>query len=178
MPGSSQKASRRRDEKDLDLERLMIFVGGAGLSALAAWRLGPSLAASVDALAAAAGVCATFAGFIIAVLTILGDATALLPGSWRIASIQTREIASRFRRLQFIFSVFLGASFSSILMLAVHGQKQEWVVGAAYLNCFLVVYAFFASLELPKSLRSIHRERTAAVIESRKSLPHSGESQG
>lgn len=171
MPASSAKASRPRDKKDIDLERLVIFVGGAVFSALTAWRLGPSLAGSVEALAAAAGVCATFAGFIIAVLTILGDATALLPGSWRVASIQTREIASRFRRLQFIFSIFLCASFSSILMLSLKDQEANWVDWAGYINCFLVVYAFFTSFELPKSLRSIHKERTAAVIESRKGAP-------
>jgi len=130
--------------------------------------LSPSLAQSNDALAAAAGVSATFAGFIIAVLTILGDASALLPGSWRVASIQTREIAGRFQRLQFIFYVFLGATFSSILMLAVINEKMPWIEWAAYLNGFLICYAFFTSFELPKALRSIHRERTAAIVESRK----------
>lgn len=168
MPASSRKESRPRDQKEFDLERVVIFVGGAGLSALVSWQLSSSLVGSVDALAAAAGVCATFAGFIVAVLTILGDASALLPGSWRVASIQNREIVSRFQRLQFIFAVFLGAAFSSILMLAVRERGSEWVEWAAYVNCFLVSYAFFTSLELPKSLRSIHRERAAAMIESRK----------
>lgn len=168
MPASSAKASQRRNRKDLDLTRLIIFGGGAALSGAASYLLSPSLAQSNDALAAAAGVSATFAGFIIAVLTILGDASALLPGSWRVASIQTREIAGRFQRLQFIFYIFLGATFSSILMLTVITENMPWIKWAAYLNGFLICYAFFTSFELPKALRSIHRERTAAIVESRK----------
>lgn len=168
MLGSSQKASRRRRGKSIDFARLCIFLGGGVSAALTSWRLAPALSDSVDALAAAAGVCATFAGFIIAVLTILGDASALLPGSWRVVSIQTREIVGRFQRLQFIFAVFLGASFSSILLLAVKDRSTGWVDWASYINCFLVAYAFFISFELPKALRSIHAERVAAIIESRK----------
>lgn len=162
MPSNVVKKS------DIDWIRLIIFVGGLPISILLAGDIHKQFSSNSDAMAAVAGVCATFAGFIVAILTLLGDAAALLPGSWRIASAHVAEINNRFGRLQYIFFCYLFCSFFSLYCMVTENVLTPAREFIGYMTCVNVIYCFIISFELPRSLKTIQRERADAVIAARK----------
>lgn len=155
-------------KKAISFGRLALFILGAPFSLLGAWPIYERYSQSEEALSAVAGVCATFAGFIVAMLTILGDATALLPGSWRLASSQAVEIHRRSLRLQFIFYCYLLAAFSAIFVLVTVNDFTQIRTIIAYFSCSLIIYCVIVSFELPNSLNSIKQDRLNAVVETRR----------
>ena len=60
-----------------------------------------------DALNIMVTVFSILAGIMIAVITVLGDPSALYGGSWRIANAHHREIRRRLGRLALLFYVYL-----------------------------------------------------------------------
>lgn len=151
-----------------DAGRVLLFIFGLPVSAILALPLYERYSQSVDALAATAGVSATFAGFIVAILTLLGDASALLPGNWRVASAQSAEIHVRFRRLQFIFFCYLILCFSAIFLLITQNDFTPPRVYIAYASCSLLWYCLIVTFEMPKSLNSIRADRAKALMANRR----------
>ncbi len=149
------------------LWRIFAFGGGIPAAMMAAWPIFHKYIESENALVATAGVCATFAGFIVAILTILGDASALLPGNWRLAALQAEEIESRSTRLKFTFFCYLASSFLSIYMLAVFKECGPARYIPGFFLTSLVIYSLIISSDLPTTLRSIQQDRISAIIEQR-----------
>ena len=152
----------------IDWGRATLLVVGVVLGLLSAILLSEPIATNADLLIGIAGVSATFSGFIIAVKTLLGDASAILPGSWRFGLVQSKEIARRFARLNAIFSLYVISTFASLAFAAfANAAHRIWPVDAAL--TFLLAFTATMTLELPRSLRSIQQERIDAMIEARRS---------
>ena len=107
------------------------------------------------------------AGFLIAVMSLLGDPS-ILPGSWRISVASKTKIETKLIRHKWLFYLYLltlAVIFVSTLI------KEE----LPQLNCYLErVYfalattAFLLSFRLPSSLMSVQMDRVEAVIGMRK----------
>jgi hypothetical protein len=155
------------NRREIDPFRLIIFLcaiaGGLGLS----FQFGDVLSRNVQALSAVAGLSATFAGFIIAVKTLLGDASALLPGNWRLAVAQSEEIKFRFNRLSIFFYIFSFCAFVPIILIITKDDHSIW--RALLSKIFSVAFGAVAVMviELPRSLRSIQQDRIDAIVRGR-----------
>lgn len=146
--------------------RILVFFGGIPVALTIGTLLSGPFLKSENALSATAGLSGTFAGFIVAILTILGDASALLPGNWRVAALQAEEIENRALRLRVIFFCYLASAFLSIYMIGLaETDTGSGIIGILYAS--LVVYCFIISVELPTTLRSIQQDRVSAIIEQR-----------
>lgn len=151
----------------IDRVRIALLLSGVGFGTLAAVFLSRPLATNADLLIGIAGVSATFSGFIIAVKTLLGDASAMLPGNWRLGVVQSREIARRFTRLNLIFSLYVISTFACLAFAAFAAAPiRFWPADAAL--AFVLAFTATSTLELPRSLRSIQQERMDAIIEARR----------
>lgn len=163
----SMPASMPNSGANLDRVRIALLVSGIGFGILAAVFLSRPLATNANLLIGVAGVSATFSGFIIAVKTLLGDVSAMLPGNWRLGVVQSREIARRFTRLNLIFSLYVISTFACLAFAAFADEPTRFWPADAVL-AFILAFTAVSTLELPRSLRSIQQERMDAIIEARR----------
>lgn len=107
------------------------------------------------------------AGFLIAIMTLLGDAS-LLPGGWKLAESRRKAISAKLIRQKWLFYLYLmtlSVIFASSLLNAKYPIVSE-CLERIYFG--LAVTAFFLSFRLPASLMAVQLDRVDAVIGARR----------
>jgi hypothetical protein len=155
------------DPVRIDRGRVTLLLSALTLSVLAALYLGKPFATDSEVLVGTAGVSATFAGFIIAVKTLLGDPSTLFPGSWRLGVVQSRDIERRSARLTMLFGLYVLSTFGCLAFATFSDSVKRVPLADASL-AFLVSFTAIMTLEIPKSLRGIQSERIEAAIRARR----------
>lgn len=122
------------------------------------------------ALTVMATVFSVFAGFTIAITTLLGDPGGLYPGSWRIASAHRRQVRRRLRRQAVLFYVYLlvlGLAFAAALLGNIKGDSElaRWFERIAL---SFGAGAFVWSLALPLSVFRANVGRLDAEVDTRR----------
>ena len=133
----------------------------------------PFIFHNYDAVSIFVTVYTVFAGFLVAVIAILGDPTLLPEGSWREAENHRDDIEARLIRHTYLFGLYLttiGLIFVSALLKdapvnIVSTCVKDWIIRA---HLALGVAAFLLSLALPKMLMDIQRIRVDAEISRRR----------
>ena len=130
---------------------------------------------NTNALNILATVFSVFAGFIIAIVTVLGNPTILYSGSWRMASAHRRQLRSKLRRQIALFYVYLsilGLTFASALLDNIEGCSliADWV---ARIALSLGAGAFVWSFALPFSIFRASMDSLDEGVESRRRPGHS-----
>lgn len=155
------------DAAKIDRGRVTLLLLAVAISITAALLVGKPFATNAEVLVGAAGVSATFAGFIITVKTLLGDPSALLPGSWRLGIVQSREIELRSARLTMLFALYVLSTFGCLAFAALADNVKRVPLADAAL-VFLVAFTAVMTLEIPQSLRRIQSERIEAAVRARR----------
>lgn len=106
------------------------------------------------------------AGFLIAVMTLLGDQS-VLPGSWRIAEAKMYAIKVQLVRQKWLFYSYLGTLALIFLAALLEKQFPTVVTYIERLYFGLSVTSFCMSFRLPSTLMEVQLERVNAVIEAR-----------
>lgn len=148
---------------------LLCFIIGGFVSYFAA----PFIYDNDDAVGIFVTVYTVFAGFLVAVIAVLGDPTLLPAGSWRAAENQRRAMERRLIRHTYLFVLYLitiGVIFVGTLLKDAPAEiisvsVKQWI---SRTHLFLGVSAFLLSLALPKMLMDLQRTRTEAEIEKRR----------
>lgn len=152
----------------LDWKRAVLLGVGA-VAGIATGVYGQTLIhGNVQATQIIVTVFTVLAGFLVAIITIMGDPSAFLPGSWRIASKQRLAMRRRLRRQKLLFYVYLvtlALVFATMLVRDI-APAITAVLERVYLG--LAVAGFIWSLGLPTALMSIQEERVDVVIEARR----------
>jgi len=108
------------------------------------------------------------AGFLVAVMTLLGDQSTL-PGGWRMAAIYQTRITARLTRQKWLFCLYLitlTVIFASSLLSETKHLDQITLLERVYFG--LATTAFMLSFRLPWTLMEIQVERLNSVIAQRK----------
>lgn len=143
------------------------------ISALAAYYGQPFVGGNADAIVVLTTVMTVFAGFLVAIIAVLGDPSTLPKGSWHGVELRRPRLVSSVIRHASLFYVYLVAI--ALLFIGVLVSKEPssvvplWVktwVERGYL--FFGVFSFLLTLGLPKSLANIQIARTDAEIERRR----------
>ena len=107
------------------------------------------------------------AGFLIAIMTLLGDQS-VLPGSWRIAEAQKRAIKSKLTRQKWLFYCYL----ATLSLIFVHTLlKVKYPCESVWLERLYFGFAttsFILSFKLPSTLMSVQTDRIDAVVGARR----------
>lgn len=126
------------------------------ISALSGYFMQPMVSGNKDAINTIVTVFSILAGFLIAVITFIGD-----PGlrGWKELQLNKRTVQaklSRHRMLFYLYLVTLGLAMAMFLLPEKFIEIRLWLerffVGAA-------TFVFLASFALPKSLSSLQMER-------------------
>ena len=113
-------------------------------------------------------VFSVLAGFLVAIIAVVGDPSLLPPGSWRAAEMDRDRLDRRLVRHQALFMsylVTLGFIFMSLLVSKAIPSLGAWL---ERIYLFLGILAFLYSLRLPSVLIATQRERIDSIIESRR----------
>lgn len=118
-------------------------------------------------------VYSVLAGFLVAVIAILGDPALLPSGSWQKAENHREAIERRLIRHTWLFGLYL-VTIAVIFVSALLRDAPETVVSESIKHWMTRVYiglgvaAFLLSLALPKMLMNVQRARVDAEIERRR----------
>jgi|SRR5665213_4046027 len=116
-------------------------------------------------------VLTVFAGFLIAVLGILGDPAFLPDGTWRAAEGKIQQLEDRLIRhtwLLVVYLVSIAALFLGVLLnkdSAIDEAVKGWFV-QIYLFCG--IFSFLLTLGLPKSILAMQMNRLERELEERR----------
>ncbi|HIP80223.1 MAG TPA: hypothetical protein EYH07_17420 [Kiloniellaceae bacterium] len=119
-----------------------------------------------DATSVIVTVFSILAGFLIAVMTLLGDQS-VLPGSWRIAEAQRKNIRAKLIRQKWLFYLYLLTLlviFIAALTRDHWPEVTDWLERAYF---GLATTAFLLSFRLPATLMDVQMDRVEAVIGAR-----------
>lgn len=138
------------------------------LSCVLGWTFGGMLRGSEAVLSSIIDVFAILAGVLVAVISIIGDPSMLLPGNWRVGFEHAKDIQDRIARFAHLFTVYLLTIFLAVLAQFLDAAEID---GGGWVFSVLLGVAVFGvclSLPLPYSLMAIQKERMAQEIERRK----------
>ena len=126
-----------------------------------------------DAIIIITTVITVFAGFLVAILAILGDPAMIPKGSWRIAETGRQRLEESIIRHTWLFYIYLvaiGLMFTGVLIRkepdSVVGPNVKFWIECGYL--FFGVFSFLLTLALPRVLGKIQLARSDAEIERRR----------
>lgn len=130
----------------------------------------PLIEGNQDAINVIVTVFSILAGFLIAVITLVGDPKSLPSGGWQIARLGSDLTYNRLTRQKWLFYVYLVALvliFVSMLLKAKYKDVNFWV---EYVYLFFSVTAFILSFKLPSTLMELQQERIEQEIAERRRL--------
>ncbi|HVC61913.1 MAG TPA: hypothetical protein VND19_16320 [Acetobacteraceae bacterium] len=153
--------------------RVIFFIVCVALSSVATYFGYPLVRENPDAVIVMATVLTVFAGFLVAIIAILGD-PAMIPGnSWREAEMRRPSIEAMVIKQVWLFYLYLlaiGLLFAGVLL-----HKEPDAAVAVWIKSLVdIVYLFFAvlsfllTLALPSTLGKIQLARNLAEIEARR----------
>lgn len=154
--------------KQIAWERITLFVF-AILSGIAAAYYGQSYIHQNDkAINIIVTVFSILAGFLVALMTIMGDPGGYTSRSWRFFEIKKSIVFSKLARQKWLFNAYLitlGAIFFSSL---IEKKLPTIALYCEYFYLGLAVTAFILSLSLPTALMNIQIARHDELIEAKR----------
>ncbi|GJM12778.1 MAG: hypothetical protein DHS20C12_11810 [Pseudohongiella sp.] len=129
----------------------------------------PLIHGNSDAVNLIVTVFSILAGFLIAIIAIIGDPGLLRPGSWRAAEVDRPRLVGKLIRQKWLFHLYLltlTLIFASTLVPESYPLVVSWTERA-----FLCLgsFAFLLSFQLPGTLVQIQKDKIDAHIEYRRS---------
>ena len=143
----------------------------ACISFVAAWHGYDFVKVKGEATDIIVTVFSILAGFIIAIMTLLGE-QALPPGNWRIAELNRSSIIGRLTRQKWLFYTYLAVLCIIFVTALLRGQEQlisaGWIALLERSYFGLSVFAFLMSFRLPAALLNIQLTRIDTIIEAKR----------
>ncbi len=152
----------------IDKTKIAVFALRIALSAAAVYWGQPLISGNTQAINLIVTVFSILAGFLVGIITLLGD-PAMLPGkTWRGAFLAKGLLARRILRKKFLFLAYLLTL--ALIMVSFLVQKSQpalnvWIERS---YVFLGTFAFLASLQLPWTLSRIQIDRMEAEVSKRR----------
>jgi hypothetical protein len=151
--------------------RVLFIVACLVGAVVAAYYGQPYVEHNADATLVIITVLSVFAGFLVAIITIIGDPSMMPHGSWRSAEVQRGNVESRLIRHTWLFILYLvgiGLLFIGTLLHKSPNASPELKKWVEYLYLFFGVFAFLLTAALPGSLLKLQMRRLDSEIERRR----------
>ncbi|HHK4163662.1 TPA: hypothetical protein ACQT3E_001059 [Pseudomonas aeruginosa] len=156
-------------KKQLDWSRIRFFCYAVILSCEGAFLAKPLMLENSEALSVIVTAYSILAGFLVGIITMIGDPKSLPSGSWQVARLSSEIIYRRLKRHKLLFTAYLATIaliFLSILLKKNHSYINGFV---EYIYLFLAIFCFLYSLKLPSTLMQLQEERIEEEIKARRS---------
>jgi phosphatidylglycerophosphate synthase len=165
--------------------RLFFLLGCAAIGAVAAYYGQPFVHRNGDIILIIVTVFSVFAGFLIAIIAIVGDPAMIPEGSWRVAEGGRDKMEQRLVSHIWLFVLYLitiALLFVGVILEKALTNHDVWKVWIERAYLFFGISSFLYTFALPKVLMDMQRARYDAEIERRRRLagidssakPHAG----
>lgn len=151
----------------MGLQGIYIIVA-AILSVVASLYGADYLAQSDNAMNALINVFAILGGVLVAVISIVGDPSMLLPGNWRVGHEHAKDMQDRIASFSHLFFVYIVSLLFLVLAMIVKDAKIEDADFVFVAVAFFSSFGILLSVPLPYSLMAIQKERMREEVKSRK----------
>lgn len=128
----------------------------------------PLIVGNQDAINVIVTVFSILAGFLIAVITLVGDPKSLPSGSWRLARVGCDLTYNRLERQKWLFYMYLVALVLIFFSMLIKEKFQEVNQYVEYVYLFFSTMAFTLSFKLPSMLINLQKERIEQEIAERR----------
>jgi hypothetical protein len=146
-----------------------------------AWFGEPFVRENTDFFLATVTLFAVFGGFLVAVLSIGGDALAAQRGSWAKLELLRDSAIARLDRAKLLFFAYLIAAALILIVLAIHKSCNPLIMSAlpiiSYLSLWFTVMGLLFSFALPSMLINIQQHKIDGQIEKRRATNSNGSTQ-
>ena len=142
---------------------------GIVLSSLSAYYGQPLIHENTEAINLIVTTFSVLAGFLVAIIAIIGDPALLPPGSWRAAEMERGKVIARLRRHRMLFLLYLITLLFIFLAVLIPDKYYSVIIWLERIFLFTGVLAFTMSFLLPSSLMQAQEERINTIIEHKRS---------
>ncbi|WOS67200.1 MULTISPECIES: hypothetical protein [Sinorhizobium] len=135
---------------------------------LVAYAASDALRASDSARGAMIDIFSILAGVLVAVISIVGDPSMLLPGNWRVGAEHAQEMQRKISNFSHLFFSYIVSLALTVIANAIVDNKIIGFNFVFYALTFFSTFSFMLSVPLPYSLMAIQSERMNEEVNSRK----------
>lgn len=128
----------------------------------------PLIEGNQDAVNVIVTVFSILAGFLIALITLIGDPSSLPKGGWQVARLGSQRTYNRLTRQKWLFYIYLAALTLIFLSTLLKGKFKEINHFVEYAYLFFSIVAFILSFKLPGTLMELQEERVEQEIAERR----------
>lgn len=157
----------RPDKPPINWARLLGGICLTIISVVAAFGLQPLVSGKTDAINTVVTVFSILAGFLIAVITFIGEPSS---ASWRNLQLSRGEVKARLDRHLILFYLYLATLGLAMAMFLIPPEYIETKIWLERGFIFFAVFVFGASFTLPHSLRALQMAKYDEAIEE--DMPH------
>ncbi|QOR37145.1 hypothetical protein HNO52_00480 [Billgrantia diversa] len=152
----------------LDKEKVKYGVCIVLWSFLASYFGQPLIHGNQDAINVIVTVFSILAGFLVAVITLIGDPKSLPSGGWQMARLGSDLTYNRLVRHKWLFKGYLITLFLIFSSIVVKGRFPTTQVILEYIYMFIASISCFISFKLPSALMELQKERIEHEIQERR----------
>ena len=154
--------------RDTNTDEIKFSICIALWSFLGAYFGQPLMSGNQDAVNVIVTVFSILAGFLIAVITLVGDPKSLPSGGWQVARLGSDKTYNRLIRHKWLFILYLITLFFIFISILFKEKCLGIQVIVEYLYVYLSCFACMLSFRLPSSLINLQRERIELEIQERR----------
>lgn len=155
---------------NIDWQRVLFFIFAILISAFVGWFGQPYVHGNDEARSVIVNVFSILAGFLITVMTLLGEPGLYRGRTWRSDAVRRSNVYRRLVRHKWLFIAYLlvlGLVFMTTV-IAKHTPDSNFVVRLERAYLGLATLAFILSLILPSRLLNLQLQRFDELVESRR----------
>ncbi len=153
---------------EVDKEKVKYCVCVALWSCLASYFGQPLIHGNQDAINLIVTVFSILAGFLVAVITLVGDPKSLPSGSWQVARLGSDLTYNRLIRHKWLFKGYLITLFLIFSSIVAKNKFPIVQVSLEYIYMFFASISCFLSFKLPSALMALQKERIEHEIDERR----------
>lgn len=157
-------------EREIDWSRVGLFLVVAVVSALAGYYGQPFVHGNDEARGLITNVFSILAGFLITVMTLLGEPGLYRGRTWRSDAVKRSNVYRQLVRHKWLFITYL-LVLGLVFVTTVVAKRDPNACVVTWIEGFYVAFATFAfiySIMLPSRLLNLQLERFDELVESRR----------
>jgi|SRR5690554_904010 len=155
--------SREIDKDKIKLAIYLVLWGGLG-----SYFCQPLIHGNQDAINVIVTVFSILAGFLVAVITLVGDPKSLPAGGWQVARLGSDLTYNRLIRHKWLFKAYLITLFLIFVSIVIKSKYPTVQLILEYGYMFSATISCFLSFKLPSALIELQQERIEHEITERR----------
>lgn len=167
-----QENEESRSLGTVNMARRIIFILVCALIALVATPfVQPYLKHNDNIILIIITVFTVFAGFLVGIITIIGDPALIPDGSWRLAELSLEQVEKRLVTHVSLFMLYLLTIvflFIAVILEAALSDKNIVKIWVERLYLFFGMFSFLLTFALPSMLIRVQKARVEAEVERRR----------